>query len=89
MREIRNVQPLKTPSQAFDPNDGLWRELVQATRMGDGSAAQEALDAGLHIYYVEDDTPEGLLIKEYPSGRRELVRFDITRTKPDEIVRVL
>ncbi|HEX7819914.1 MAG TPA: hypothetical protein VF463_04785 [Sphingobium sp.] len=34
------------------------------------------MDAGRPIYYGEKDTPPGLVVKEYPDGRRELVRFD-------------
>ncbi|HBR5516541.1 TPA: hypothetical protein ACWS6R_000084 [Klebsiella pneumoniae] len=41
-----------------------------------GAAARAHLAAGRAIYYSEDATPEGLLIKEYPDGRRELVKFD-------------
>jgi hypothetical protein len=44
------------------------------------------LGAGHPIYYVEQDTPDDLLIKEYPDGRRELVRCD---TSVDEVVRIL
>ncbi len=39
-------------------------------------AARDHLAAGYPIYYSESDTPAGLIIKEYPDGRRELVRFD-------------
>lgn len=41
----------------------------------DGAAAKEHLAAGRAIYYCDDDTPVGLVIKRYPDGRRELVRF--------------
>ena len=40
-----------------------------------GTAAREHLAAGRWIYYRERDTPRGLLVKEYPDGRRELVRL--------------
>lgn len=39
----------------------------------DGSEAVAVLAAGQPIYYCEDDTPSGCLIKQYPDGRRELV----------------
>nr|WP_252508997.1 hypothetical protein [Zymomonas mobilis] len=42
--------------------------------------------AGFPVYYIEDDTPEGLLIKEYPDGHRELVRFNETG---DEVIKIL
>ncbi len=69
-----------------DPNEHLWRELGRKLRSGDGSAAREHLDAGFPIYYGDDDTPEGLLIKQWSDGRRELVRFD---EAGDEVIRVL
>jgi hypothetical protein len=34
------------------------------------------LQAGRAIYLCEDDTPAGLVVKEHPDGRRELVQFD-------------
>lgn len=40
------------------------------------AAAREHLAAGRWIYYRERDTPRGLLVKEYPDGRRELVQLD-------------
>ncbi len=33
--------------------------------------------AGFPVYFSEADTPEGMVIKAYPDGRREFVRFDI------------
>lgn len=39
-----------------------------------GHAADDQLRAGFPIYYVERDTPTGLMIKEYPDGRKVLVR---------------
>lgn len=60
----------------IDPNDvheQLWRDLEKID--GDDTAAREHLAAGRAIYVAEDDTPPGLLIKKYPDGRRELVRF--------------
>ncbi len=51
----------------------LWKEMGRLN--GDRQAVRENLSAGLPVYYCEDDTPDGLLIKEYPDGRRELVRF--------------
>lgn len=66
--------------------DRLWKELVAAVRNDDGAAAKEHLAAGRAIYYSEEDTPDELLIKEYPDGRRELVRF---HEAGDEIIRTL
>ncbi|ENV35483.1 hypothetical protein [Acinetobacter gerneri] len=67
----------------MDVNERILTDLVSAD---DGAAAQMHLAAGFPIYYSEDDTPADLLIKEYPSGKRELVRV---RGKIDELVKVL
>ncbi|GAN81515.1 hypothetical protein [Acidocella aminolytica] len=67
------------PSSVDDPNEALWRNLLHAARHDDGAAAKELLQAGFPIYYAEDDNPVDLLIKEHPSGRRELMRFDRAR----------
>jgi hypothetical protein len=32
---------------------------------------------GNPIYFCEPDTPDDLVIKQYPDGRRELVSFDV------------
>ncbi|KYL87137.1 hypothetical protein SQ54_23880 [Klebsiella pneumoniae] len=71
---------------AGGPSEGVWREMLLDLLRGDESAAQESLEAGVPIYYVEDDTPSDLLIKEHPDGRRELVRFSY---EGDEVVEVL
>lgn len=73
-------------TKTTDPNESLWRDLMRAGRDDDGSAAQAHLDAGFPIYYAEDDTPAELLIKEYPDGHRELVRY---RKGNDEVIRAL
>jgi len=67
-----------------DPSEQLWQELE--TVDGDDSAAREHLSAGFPIYYRESTTPSGLQIKEYPSGRRELVKFS---RQGDQIISVL
>lgn len=69
-----------------DPNEALWRDLLRAARHDDGAAAQEHLRVGFPIYYVEEDTPPNLLVKEHPDGQRELVRFD---RAGDEVIRAL
>ena len=69
-----------------DPNEALWHDLLHGLQHDDGAAAKEHLQAGFPIYYAEDGTPAGFLIKEHPSGRRELVRFD---EAGDEVIRVL
>ncbi|EIW8495247.1 hypothetical protein ACNDVF_004986 [Escherichia coli] len=67
----------------MDVNEQLWRDLLTPD---DGAAAREHLDAGHPVYYVEDDTPADLLVKEHPSGRREWVK---PVGKVDEVVKVL
>jgi len=52
----------------------------------DGAAARKHLAAGRPIYYTEDDTPAGLLVKKHPDGRRELVKFD---EAGDQVIRPL
>ncbi len=67
-----------------DVNEELWQELSHA--LTDDSGRREMFALGLPIYYGERDTPEGLSVKEYPDGRRELVRFD---RAGDEVIRSL
>lgn len=67
-----------------DPSLQLFHDIEQADR--DSSAARAHLAAGREVYYVEEDTPPGLLIKEHPDGRRDLVRFHRTG---DEVIRTL
>lgn len=64
-------------SNAAEPdlNERLWRDLLAGVQVDTGEAARAHLEAGRSIYYSEDDTPEGLLIKKLPNGHRELVRF--------------
>lgn len=66
-----------------DVNDLILRDLLKPD---DGAAAQSHLDAGHPVYYVEDDTPADLLVKEHPDGRREWVK---PVGKVDEVVKVL
>lgn len=65
---------LKSP---IDPDDELAAIIENAALNDDGAAARSHLEAGFPVYYSEPETPEGVIIKEYPGGRRELVRFDL------------
>lgn len=65
---------LKAP---IDPDDELAAILEDAALNDDGAAARSHLEAGFPIYYSDDDTPDDVIIKEYPDGRRELVRVDV------------
>ena len=60
----------------MDLDDELAEMIEQAGLNDDGAVSHSHLRSGLPIYYSETDTPEGAVIKEYPDGRRELVRFD-------------
>lgn len=84
MNRPESISQSAHPSDSKALHDQLWESLKQLD--GDGSAAEATLAAGIPIYYGEADTPEGLLIKEYPDGRRELVRYS---RQGDEIIRVL
>lgn len=74
------------PQPAGDPSDRLWHDLAAGVRRDDGAAARTHLAAGRPIYYSEDDTPDGLLVKRHPDGRRELVRFN---PSGDVVIRAL
>lgn len=67
-----------------DVNERLMRELDAAAP--DDSAARAMLAEGYPIYYRDAATPAGLEIKEYPDGRRELVRF---HRAGDDVIREL
>lgn len=73
-----------SPLEHAESLEQLWHDLDRAD--GDDAAARAHLAAGRAIYYVEADTPRGLQIKEYPDGRRELVRF---HRCGDELIRIL
>ena len=67
------ARQLKNPA-ASEPD--LWPMIEAALRNDDGAAAREHLAAGFPIYYSEAGTPLDVVIKQYPDGARELVRFD-------------
>ncbi len=54
----------------------FWTVFEAELAHDDGQAAKDHLAAGRPIYFCEADTPEGLVIKQHPDGRRELVCFD-------------
>lgn len=65
------IRPLPASSR-----DEVWDTFVDAATHDDGRAARDHLAAGRPVYYIERNTPRGLLVKSHPNGRRELVRFD-------------
>lgn len=64
------VQTTKATDKSPEPLDDMFVGWLNAP---DDFAARNALAAGFPVYYVEDDTPHGLVIKEHPDGRRQLV----------------
>lgn len=64
----------------------LWDVIARGLERDGDFAVREHLAAGRPVYYTDDDTPDGLLIKKHPDGRRELVRY---RRDGDEVVRAL
>jgi hypothetical protein len=78
---MNEMTPL-APADAID----LW-PVIEKGLVGDGEfAVCEHLATGFPVYYAEADTPAGLLVKEHPDGRRELVRH---HRKADEVIRSL
>jgi len=57
-------------------------EFIAGLESEDDFAARELLAAGWPVYYAEEDTPAGMVIKRHPDGRRQLVRG----SGPDEAV---
>lgn len=50
----------------------------------DGAEAKRHLAAGRAIYYTEPNTPKGLVVRERPDGRKDLIQVD-----PDGAYRVV
>lgn len=59
----------------------LLREIDAAFSYDEGTAVREHLAAGRSIYYREENTPIGLVIRRNPDGSRQLVRFTAERTE--------
>ncbi|EOW3493742.1 hypothetical protein ACOVWF_004494 [Escherichia coli] len=64
----------------------IFKELIKPERLDKkdkatkrkpsyGKAARDNLAKGVPIYYTTGGIPKGLVIKEYPSGKKELVDF--------------
>ena len=64
----------------------LWDVIARGLERDGDLAAREHLAAGRPVYYTDDDTPDGLLIKTHPDERRQLVRY---QRDGDEVVRPL
>jgi hypothetical protein len=59
----------------------LLREIDVAFSCDEGTAVREHLAAGRSIYYREESTPAGLVIRRNPDGSRQLVKFTAERTE--------
>jgi hypothetical protein len=53
----------------------FWEQFEHELDSDTGEAAKAHLAAGRPIYYMDPAYPDQI-VKEYPDGRRELVRFD-------------
>ena len=77
---------MNDPNPAGTGDADLWDVITRGLERDGDLAAREHLVAGRAVYHTDDDTPDGLLIKRHPDGRRELVRY---RRDGDEVVRAL
>lgn len=64
----------------------LWDGIAAGLERDGDFAVREHFAAGRAVYTWEEGTPEGLTIKRYPDGRRELVRH---HRDGDEVIRLL
>lgn len=53
-------------------------QLEHALKTPSDEAARAMLARGRFIAYVENDTPSGHVIREYPDGTKETVRIDLS-----------
>jgi len=67
------MPPSILPGAKPDSAAEFEAEFVGWLENPDDFAARELLAEGWPVYYVEDDTPEGLVIKKHPDGRRQLI----------------
>jgi hypothetical protein len=62
------------PATKPDPAAEFEAELIAWLENPDDFAVRELLAEGWPAYYIEDDTPDGLVVKEHPGGRKQWVR---------------
>ncbi len=66
-----------TPTGAIEKSDDLVAafeaEFIAALESGDDFASRELAAEGWPVYYTEENTPAGTVIKRFPDGRRQLV----------------
>ncbi|MDR1451755.1 MAG: hypothetical protein LBI57_05455 [Helicobacteraceae bacterium] len=63
-------------------------KMLEPIIKGVWSPSDEILGKGEPIIYADDDTPEGHVLKEYPSGRIELIKVDMTGDD-DQVVMIV
>jgi hypothetical protein len=56
--------------------DALWRSIGRLDINPGAEAAKEHLTAGRPVYGHEDGLATDEVLKEYPDGRKEVVRFE-------------
>lgn len=54
----------------------LSADFARAAALDDDTAAREILASGMPIHIARDDTPEGYVIRVFPDGHEELIKFD-------------
>jgi len=59
-----------------DGLDRFWNDLPRLIEQDNGQAVKDLLAKGIAVYYSDDETPAGLLIREQPDGNRQLVRVN-------------
>jgi len=62
-------------------DEAFWATFEAELAHDDGAEAARRLAAGNPIYFCDPDTPENLVIKQYPDGRRELVSLGVDGEK--------
>jgi hypothetical protein len=70
----------------LDHTSDLWPVIEEGLARDGEFAVRDHLSAGFPVYYSESNTPSGLVVKEYPDGRRKLVRHNRIA---DEVIRSL
>lgn len=68
-----DVLPTGSPAEQAERVAAFEAEFIAGLESEDDFAVRELLAEGWPAYYIEDDTPAGLVIKEHPDGRRQLV----------------
>ncbi len=62
-------------TEGINSLDELWEKLPELAAKAGHEAAEGHLAEGRPIYYSDDENPDEI-VKEYPDGRREIVRYE-------------